>query len=236
MEEPDSLIRQEQDIARLLQSIPATTLGGRLRRARLRQGRSIRDLAEAAGLSKTSIVRLEQGKGTFPITIVKVCAALGLHLAGLTDTITSPSQNVAVHYRADDRWYDMTDFGAGPLGGQDRPLSTAERAEYAAQGVAVPLLYVRSRLPEGRLLPAVLEVFARSETRSHPGEEMVYVLNGQAQVHVGEETYLLSEGESITFYSAEPHSYAPAPGYTDAALPVRLLSIRMDERAKKTKD
>lgn len=49
-----------------------------------------------------------------------------------------------------------------PLGWQDRPISEAKRSAYAAQGVAVSLLYIRSRLPEGRLLPALMDERAKN--------------------------------------------------------------------------
>ena len=184
-----------------------------MRRARLRQGRSIRELATASGLSKTSIVRLEQGGATYPITVVKVCAALGLHLASLANPSGEGSENAAVHRHTDDRGFDLTDFGAGPLGGLDRPLTTDERAGFVAAGAGVPLLILTSRLPEGRLLSTVIEVYGPSAPRSHPGEEFVYVLEGSAQLTVGSETYLLAQGESIVFRSAEPHTYAPNPEF-----------------------
>lgn len=228
------ILEQEQEAARILARVPAALLGDRLRRARLRQGRSIRELAAVAGLSKTSIVRLEQGGSTYPITVVKVCAALGLHLAGLAELPAGDGdgdgQNVVVHRHVRDRWYDMTHFGQGPLGGLDRPLTDAERATFAqADSRVVPLLLLTSRLPDGRLLPTVIEVWSESETRSHPGEELVYVLSGDAIIRVGEASYTIAAGESIVFRSAEPHAYAPAPG---SPLPVRLLSLRLDERVR----
>lgn len=225
------ILEQEQEAARILARVPAQTLGDRLRRSRLRQGRSIRDLAQAAGLSKTSIVRLEQGGSTYPMTVVKVCAALGLHLAGLADPPVGDDDNVVVHRHANDRWYDMTNFGMGPLGGQERPLTEAERAAFVkAEPSTVPLLLLTSRLPDARLLPTVIEVWSKSETRSHPGQELVYILKGDALVYVSDIAYPVSEGESIIFRSAEPHAYAPADG---SPLPVRLLSVRLDDRTKR---
>jgi mannose-6-phosphate isomerase-like protein (cupin superfamily) len=232
-----SLREQEREAAKILETLSLEVLGDRLRRARLRQGRSIRELASAAALSKTSIVRLEQGGVTYPITVVKVCAALGLHLASLANPSgEGNSDTVAVHRHSDDRWFDLTDFGVGPLGGLDRPLTPQERAQFIQAGEGnrgVPLLILKSRLPEGRLLSTVIEVFALSEPRSHPGEEFVFVLEGSAQLTVGAETFLLEQGESIVFRSAEPHAYAPNPALPEQALPVRLLSVRLDDRPAK---
>jgi mannose-6-phosphate isomerase-like protein (cupin superfamily) len=229
-----SVLEEEREAVRILEQISLDSLGDRLRRARLRQGRSIRELASAAGLSTTSIVRMEQGGATYPLTVVKVCAALGLHLASLANPSGEGSDNAAVHHHSDDRWFDLTDFGAGPLGGLDRPLTPEERAQFVAAGADVPLLILKSRLPEGRLLSTIIEVFAPSESRSHPGEEFVFVLEGSAQISVGIRTFLLEQGESIVFRSAEPHAYAPNPALPQS-LPVRLLSVRLDDRPGKKK-
>jgi transcriptional regulator with XRE-family HTH domain len=221
--------QQEQEAARVMESLSPDALGDRLRRARTRQGRSIRDLAEAAGLSKSSIVRLEQGGGTYPMTVVKVCAALGLHVARLRDPESAGNDRLAVHRTTDDRWYDLVDFGAGPLGAVDRPLTAAERAEFAKQGVVVPIVVLGSRLSDGQLLSNVVEVYGQSVTREHPGEEFVYVLDGTASITVGQTTVTLAKGESMVFRSIEPHTYAPADGST---MPVRLLMVRFDEKVQ----
>lgn len=210
-------------------SLSPEALGDRLRRARMRQGRSIRELADAAGLSKSSIVRLEQGGGTYPMTIVKVCAALGLHVARLRDSDSAGDDRLAVHRLGDDRWYDIVDFGAGALGGVDRPLTQAERAEFAKEGVLVPIVVLGSRLRDGQLLSNIVELYGKSVTREHPGEEFVYVLEGTASITVGATNVVLATGESMAFRSAEPHTYAPADG---SRLPVRLLMVRFDEKVQ----
>jgi transcriptional regulator with XRE-family HTH domain len=217
------ILEQEREAARLLSGVSPEVLGERIRRARLRQGRSIRDLAAAAGLSKTSIVRLEQGGSAYPLTVVKLCAALGLHLASIVAD-RHDATTVAVHRHTGDRWFDLTDFGAGPLG----TLSEPERAALVNENpTVVPLLILASRLAEGRLLSTVIEVYSPSEPRSHPGEEFVFVLSGTAKIRVGQQDYELGEGESIVFRSIEPHAYAPAE---TSKLPVRLLSVRLDDR------
>ncbi|WP_409291514.1 cupin domain-containing protein [Peribacillus sp. SCS-37] len=41
----------------------------------------------------------------------------------------------------------------------------------------------------------------------HSGEESGYILEGMVEVSVGDEVYVLSEGDSITFDSSIPHSF-----------------------------
>jgi quercetin dioxygenase-like cupin family protein/DNA-binding XRE family transcriptional regulator len=227
-ESPESIPDQERTAAEMMARVSVAVLGSRLRRARLRQGLSIRDVAGRASLSKTSVVGLEQGRNTHPLTVIKVCAALSVHLAGITDPKTSNAAAVATHHGADDRWYDLTDFGAGALGGLERPLTPTERKRFAKRGTTVALLLLKSRLENGHMLPTVLELYRTSPLRSHAGEEFVYVLQGTAQLCVGGTIHTLSEGEAMTFWSDEEHSYAPDPD--SAVVPVRVLSVRIDEK------
>lgn len=212
---------QERAVERIVESLPAAVIGGRLRRAREAQRLSVRDAAEAAGLSKTSVVRVEKGEEARPITILKLCAALGLHVERLA--VPEEAGSVALHRREDDRWFDMVDFGAGPLGGEDRPLSEAERAAFVQSGARAPLLMLHSRLAQGKVLPSVLELYETSEPRSHPGEEFVYVLAGRAKIGVSGIDYVLEEGESMEFWGTEPHAYGPA-----GEAPARVLSVRIN--------
>ena len=209
----------------LVDDLGPVIVGQRLRRARVRQSLSIRDVAAKAGLSKTSVVKLESGTPVRLTTILRVCEALGLHSGRLEDLGDEREDVAAVHHRADDRWRDMADIGGGFLLGADRPLSPTEREEAVLGGASLPVCIVRSRLSGGRVLPSILELHAPSEVRSHPGEEFVYVLSGRAQIEVSGRVHTLEEGESITFWSAAPHRYLP--GASDEP-PARLLSVRVD--------
>lgn len=222
-----SWLKQENETQKLIRSVQGSVLGARLRRVRQRMGISIRDLAKAANVSKNSVLRIESGGQPHVTTLLKVCAALGIHVASLAKPTGPENQTVAIHRGSDDRWFDLTDYGAGPLGGLDRPLSESERSQFVSSGTKVPLLILKSRLDAGRLLPTVIELHRPSEPRSHAGEEFVFVLAGRARISVGSESFELAEGESATFWSAEEHIYAPADG---SPLPVRVLSLRIDDR------
>ncbi|MGI6553308.1 MAG: cupin domain-containing protein [Clostridia bacterium] len=54
---------------------------------------------------------------------------------------------------------------------------------------------------------ARLEVGAVScnEPLSHPGEECIFVLEGKMDIEIGEERYVLEEGDSIYYFAAIPH-------------------------------
>jgi len=186
---------------------------------------SIRNLASAASLSKTTIVRMEAGKSVRPETMLRVCEALSIHVERLATIGDDRPARALVHRRTDDRWVDMADAASGPLLGEARPLTPRERRRAVDEaGIAVPLCILQSRLPGGRVFANLIEVHAESVERSHPGEEFVYVLSGRARISVGAEEFVLETGEAVTFFSAEPHRYAPADPPPAVA---RLLSVRI---------
>lgn len=200
---------------------PARILAGsRLRRVRNQQGLSIRQISVLAGVSKTSVVQVEAGRATRRTTYLKIASALGLHLDNLVQASFEDELPYAVHRRRDDKWFDLAQFDAGPLPDQAQQNPAVRRLSGTT-----PLNILQSRLEQGRIKPTIMELSGPSESRSHSGEEYVYVLHGRAEVCVGEHRICLEEGESITFWSAEPHSYAPAE---PSSLPVRILSVRVD--------
>lgn len=205
-------------VAALVARVGAEVVGDRIRRMRIGMGLSIRDVAARAGLSKTSIVRLEQGLACRPATLIQVCEVLGVHLERLEDGETAEAG--AVHHAGDDRWYDMADVAAGPL---PVTVTRGARTPRVTKQVAVAVDLLRSRLTNGRVLPTILEVHAESVARSHPGEEFVYVLSGRLRLRVGANVFELKAGESVCFWSGEPHQYAPI-----GRGPARVLSIRVD--------
>lgn len=218
-----------QNLARLKQLLiepGSAVIGDRLRRIRVQQGVSIRDVAASAKLSKTTVVRLEAGKPVRPETVLSVCRALTIHVERLASLDGDDALiRTIVHRHEDDRWIDMSEPASGLLLGVEGPLTSAQRREVAASGVDVPLCILRSRLPGGRVLANVIEAYRESIVRRHPGEEFVYVIAGRARIQVGDRVFVLEEGEALTFFSAEDHRYGPAdppPAF------VRLLSVRIE--------
>jgi transcriptional regulator with XRE-family HTH domain len=199
-------------------------VGARLRRVRLQGNLSIRQVAEAANLSKTTVVHVESGRTSRRSSYLKVARFLGLHLEHLLAPEGGSELPYAAHFQANDKWFDLASFDEGPLP-ESAQFNPEERARLSQANGLSPLNILASRLENGRIKPTVLEVFGPTPPRSHQGEELVYVLEGQAIITVSGKSIALNEGESITFWSAEQHSYAPRPG---SKLPVRLLSARVD--------
>lgn len=67
---------------------------------------------------------------------------------------------------------------------------------------------VSRTLAQGRPLSVTLFAFDRGEeisTHSSPGDAMVYILDGEAEVTVGEEKFILKKGGAIVMPANIPH-------------------------------
>ncbi len=215
------ILSWEQSASELLKEIEPKILGSRMKRERIAQGLSIRELAKSSNLGINSIVRMESGKGFRALTILKACAALGIHIERVAHSIGSDS--IAVHRRADDKWHELDSFGESFLKGCDSNLNLAERKKAVAGTTHNPLLTLKSRLELGKILPTIIEVHHDTEARSHPGEEFVYVIRGSVRITVSGQDYVLVSGESIDFWGSEPHSYGPT-----GKAPALILSLRIN--------
>jgi len=182
------------------------TLGARIQRVRQRQNLSVRDLADKAGVNKNTILRLEKGLTPSYATLNRVCEALGVHVAQLTQPEPVEDETIALHSRHDE--------GREPFAEDERVL----------------LSVLSCRLPGGKINSAVLELYDESEPVNHPGEELVFCLRGTAKLTVAGRTYVLQEGDAATFWPAERHSYGPADDTAEEQLPVILLCVWVDAR------
>lgn len=163
-------------------------IGARLRKYRLDQGVTITDLAAGAGLSVGFISLVENGKSD--LTIGRLSRVLEYFSLNLTDFL-----------KEDD---------AGQLS-----LETEEFHPHEKERVLTsPLEGVTYRLVpqplDGQF--TVMEVTlepgaARSEVSSHEGDECVYVLQGQMELHYGSRSQLLKAGDSQYFDGLLPHSF-----------------------------
>lgn len=88
-------------------SLLRRVIGGVLRRVRLRQGRTLREVAEAAGVSVPYLSEVERGrKEASSEVLAAICRALGLRLSDLLEEARDdlrrmePRTPVAPHLRA----------------------------------------------------------------------------------------------------------------------------------------
>ncbi len=216
------LLDSESDAKAIQMRVSADVIGARVRRERIAHNISIRELATKANLSPHSITRLEAGHPFRAITLVKVCAALEIHL----DRIAAATDDdiAAKHSLSDHRWHYLDGYAEGFFGGRDGILDARQRKDLASSSDQNPLVILKSRLDAGVLLSTIIEVHVPSETRAHPGEELVYAINGPVGVTVAGRPYRLETGESLVFWGTEPHNYFPVEKTVGVLLSVRARS------------
>jgi transcriptional regulator with XRE-family HTH domain len=160
----------------------AVAVGRRLRDLRHAQHLSLVQLARQAGLSQGYLSQVERDRAT-PSTaaLSKLAEALSVPVAHFFE----PS-----HERLPEDWV-------------------------VRRGGRRTILYPGSTVKNELLVPDLrgrLEAIyfrARGKTRSpvykHEGEEFGYVLKGRLRVTVGDDTFVLGKGDSITLPSHQPH-------------------------------
>ncbi|MEU4774651.1 helix-turn-helix transcriptional regulator [Micromonospora sp. NPDC023644] len=111
-------------------SLLRRVIGGVLRRLRLRQGRTLREVAEAAGVSVPYLSEVERGrKEASSEVLAAICRALGIHLSDLLEEARDDLRRVEPR------------IPAAPRAG----LARLERAEVGRPDAAAPAVRVGPR-------------------------------------------------------------------------------------------
>jgi transcriptional regulator with XRE-family HTH domain len=170
------------------QATPADSLGVRLKHARMVRQLTLKALAEQAGCSESLLSKVEGGRATPSLaTLHRLALALSTNIAAL---VSGPDINTSPVQRANER--PSVSF---PTAGK--------RGSIVLERVVVP--------SPGQLLQGDIHVIAphssSDEQISHLGEELGYVIEGDLELTLDEERYLLKAGDSFYFPSSRPHSY-----------------------------
>ena len=174
-------------------------VGTGIRRFRVMQGLTLKELAERSGVSIATISKIENGKitGGFE-TIYKIARGLGVLV---TEIIGHPTTS-------------------------QRPVvrQTADRVDLHPTGLYD--YYPQASRSHGALNPYVMvihtrEVPHRRDWSSHDGEEVVIVISGAIDLHVeGEDVTPLRSGDSACFDCGRRHCFV-----TTGAGPARIVSV-----------
>lgn len=169
---------------------PVAALGRRIRHTRTLHGLTLKSVAGTVGCSESMLSKIECGLASPSLTMLhRIAQALQTNVAELT-TLAEPS------------------FGP-VLRPEQRPVvQLVERSKREAD-IRLERLIPPQR---GQLLQGdihILEPGAQtSESIHHQGEELGFVLEGQLQLVIDEETYDLQAGDSFYFSSDRPHRYS----------------------------
>lgn len=162
--------------------------GKKLRDARRRLGRTLKDVATSAGVSEGHLSKIETGKAVPSLPVLhRIASRLGINLAYLFD------------YTGDEK--------AVVLRPGRRPLITLDPLR---NGRGVTLERVIAHAPENTLQCNIhiLEPGGASDGQiSHEGEEVGYVIEGRVELKLDDEVHLLGPGDAFHFRSNRDHGY-----------------------------
>ncbi len=171
-----------EDLTRIVHGI-----GPKVRSLRKQAGLSLQQLAEQADVSAAAIHKIEQS-GMVPTitTLLKVAGALGKPVAHFVEEEESVSEPT-VH----------------TVDGDERPIYTSHTGIDLA---GVSGTYDLFNIAGAR---ATVEPGASSGGKllEHPGEELVYVLDGELEFVVGGREFLLQPRDALHFRTVQPHSW-----------------------------
>jgi transcriptional regulator with XRE-family HTH domain len=162
--------------------------GDRIKKLRTQQLRTLQEIADACGFTKSLLSKIENGRTAPSVaSLSKIAAALGVKLSQLLEdsagggTLCETNKEVlAKGLTSTEKGYKFHSFASG-------------RADKTMQ----PFLFVAEK---GGV---------KGKPLSHPGEEFVFVLEGSMEYRVGNTVYRLGPGDSLYFDAVEEHDLKP---------------------------
>jgi len=154
-----------------------TAMGPRLRAIRRQRGVTLAELAEATGISQSTLSRLESGRRRPSLELLLPLARA--HHVQIDELVGAPpTGDPRVHLR--------------PVRRHGRTFLPLTRRAGGLQAYKV-------------IIPASRRTTA-AELKSHEGYEWLYVLNGRLRLALGDQELVLAPGEAAEFDTHVPHS------------------------------
>jgi transcriptional regulator with XRE-family HTH domain len=165
-----------------------TSIGPKLRELRMQRGMSLQQLAERADVSTAAIHKIERA-GMVPTitTLLKIAAAL----------------NRPVSYFVEEELTESRPVTYVPANARRRVFTAHQGIDLA--GISGP--YGRFFLA-GALATLVPGANSGARAMEHPGEELLYVLEGVIEFDVDGDRYTLNAGDALHFRTDRPHFWS----------------------------
>ncbi|GBG12767.1 XRE family transcriptional regulator [Novimethylophilus kurashikiensis] len=177
-------------------------LGNTVRQLRLEHGLTIAEISERAGISRGMLSKIENGITSASLeTLEQLANALGVTISRLF------------------RGYDAPQSGA-QLVKKGKGLEVVRRGTKSGHTYHL-LAYDQG--PQKSFEPFLITLEEPGEefpAFEHPGTEFLHMLEGVLEYRVGDETFVMEPGDSLTFRGEIPHK--PEKMHR---LPIRFLSI-----------
>jgi len=158
------------------------SLGKRLKALRAEQGITLAQLGGMVGLSASYLSQIERNKAQPALTTLSsVAETLGVELRSFFEH-PAPVWKVVRKGRGE---------------------------EFTDRSCEVAFELLSSEGVSGKFQPYRLTCRPRMaiDACAHPGEEFVFILEGQLEVSVGEEAFTLKEGDSIHYQGSQTHAW-----------------------------
>ncbi len=169
-------------------------IGAKVAKARAERGWSLSQLAERSGLSTAAVHKIEKSGMTPTIaSLMKVASALGKSVGFFVEEVEATRPVTVIRAGERSRLYTSK---------QGLELQNIS-GRYGPFWVAGAEAFVEPGADSG------------PEPMSHPGEELVLLLEGRMIFTIDGEPYELESGDSIHFRTVRPHSWAN-PDQSDA--------------------
>ena len=166
-------------------------IGEKIRKLRKEERLTLQDLSELSGLSKPLLSQIENAQVIPPIaTLLKIAKGL----------------KVGIHFFFEEEG-DRQKFVL--LRGSTVPASRRRSGNDAPQAYLYHSLApgLRKKSMEPFLVEFTPGKWEDSLLYRHDGEEFIYLLQGELELHYGQEIMILKPGDSIYYDSSEAHGY-----------------------------
>lgn len=177
-------------------------IGLKVKKARLEGGLKIADVARISGISQGMVSKIENAQVSTSLeTLNRHCMAIGLPISKLFSD------------------FDLPD-------GEAQFTKSGEGLEVVRRGTEKGHTYQLLNYQRGskkNFEPFLVTMDDLSEvfpTFSHPGEEMIYLLEGKLVYRHGNSLYVMEAGDTLTFDGEIPHGPE-----TLVEVPIKMISI-----------
>ena len=177
-------------------------LGNTIRQLRLEHGLTIAEVSERAGISRGMLSKIENGLTSTSLdTLEQLANSLGVTLSRLF------------------RGYNVPSGGA-------QLVKSGQGLEVVRRGTRIGHTYhllAYDQGPQKSFEPFLITLEEPGEefpAFEHPGTEFLHMLEGVLEYRVGDETFVMEPGDSLTFRGEIPHR--PEKMHK---LPIRFLAI-----------
>ena len=213
-------------------AIDPKVFGQNVRDLRRVRGWSIDSLAKRAGVASHTVHRIECGYPSTRTRRTRIAYALDTVVERLARTDSPVRNDLALHEPADDQWLSLIDWRpVVPEDNEQAIQSPDERGRLVRLGFVTQFVKIlRCRLPKGKLVAGVLEIYGHLPESTYLGGEIfAFGLRGDSVLHHEGKEYRLDEGGAATFDCTKPFYFAPAVPLAKNAAPNLVLYVRLEE-------